>query len=497
MKENNLKYFLLPWIKNLPKKNINNLVLDSRKLKSKDIFIAIKGKKKDGHDFIFEAISKKVVAVLSETTEKKQHGKINYINNIPIISFFKLSQELSNLAERFYHKPSSKLKVIGITGTNGKTTVTQLINQWSELLGNKIATMGTLGNGFYKSLKPTKNTTSSAIDIQSFLHSVLDKVNFVTIEVSSHGLSQNRVKNIFFHTAIFTNLTQDHLDYHKNMKKYELAKRSLFTDHKVKKIILNANDTYAKNWLKTFSNKYTVAVTIKDHKQKKYSTKWINAIHIKVYNEKTDVKFESSWGSGILSTCLIGKFNIENLLLALACMLEMNHKLSDLIKTSIQLAPVYGRMQKFHLIKKPICIIDYAHTPDALEKSLNAIKLQYSQKKIWCIFGCGGERDKKKRPLMGKIAEKIANKVIITNDNPRNENQNQIIQEIISGCIKKEKIIIIPNRKKAISYVFFRANINDIIFIAGKGHENYQIIGNQYIYQSDQEIVSNLLENTT
>nr|ABZ89693.1 UDP-N-acetylmuramoylalanyl-D-glutamate--2,6-diaminopimelate ligase [Buchnera aphidicola] len=498
MKENNLKYFLSPWIKNLPKKNINNLVLDSRKLKPKDIFIAVKGEKKDGHNFIFEALSKKVVAVLSEVSERKQHGKINYINNIPIISFFKLSKNLSRLSGRFYHQPSSQLKVIGITGTNGKTTVTQLINQWSELLGDKIATMGTLGNGFYKSLIPTENTTASAIDIQSFLYSVLNKVKSVTIEVSSHGLVQNRVKNILFYAAIFTNLTQDHLDYHENMKKYELAKRSLFTDHTVNKIILNANDKYAQNWLKKFSNKYTIAVTIQDCTQKKYSTKWLNATYIKVYGEKTNVKFESSWGHGILSTYLIGTFNIKNLLLALACMLEMNYKLSDLVKKSIQIKPIYGRMQTFNSIKtKPICIIDYAHTPDALEKSLNAIKIQYCKKKIWCIFGCGGERDKKKRPLMGEIAEKIANKVVITNDNPRHEDQNKIIQEIITGCKEKEKIIIIPNRKKAITYVFFQSNIDDIIFIAGKGHENYQIIGDQYTSHSDQEIVLNLLEKTT
>ncbi|WP_348769591.1 UDP-N-acetylmuramoyl-L-alanyl-D-glutamate--2,6-diaminopimelate ligase [Buchnera aphidicola] len=419
---------------------------------------------------------------------------MNYINNIPIISFFRLSQQLSNLAERFYNKPSSRVKVIGVTGTNGKTTVTQLINQWHELLGDKIATMGTLGNGFHKSLKPSDNTTASTIDIQSFLYSVSDKVASVTMEVSSHGLVQNRVKNILFYAAIFTNLTQDHLDYHKNMKTYELAKRSFFTDHQVNKIILNANDKYAKKWLKTFSNKYTIAVTIQDSTQKKYSNKWINAIDIKIFNEKIDINFESSWGDGILSTCLIGKFNIENLLLALACMLEMNYKLSDLIKTSLELQPIYGRMQKFNIINKPIVIIDYAHTPDALKKSLNAIKFQYSKKKIWCIFGCGGERDYKKRPLMGKIAEKIADQIIITNDNPRNENPNQIIKDIKSGCIQNKKLIIIPNRKKAISYVFFHSNIDDIIFIAGKGHENYQIIGDQYINYSDQEVVLNLLE---
>ncbi|WP_253254726.1 Mur ligase family protein [Buchnera aphidicola] len=314
------------------------------------------------------------------------------------------------------------------------------------------------------------------------------------MEVSSHGLIQNRVKQIPFYIGIFTNLTQDHLDYHKNMKQYELAKWSFFSQHKVKKIILNANDKYAKKWLKKLSDKYTIAVTIKDKTQKKYSKKWINAINIQSNSNFTDIEFESSWGKGVLSTCLIGYFNIQNLLLSLASMLEMNYKLSDLINTSIQLQPILGRMQKFNIFGKPTIIIDYAHTPDALEKALNAIKSYFFKKKIWCIFGCGGERDQKKRPLMGAISEKIADRVIVTNDNPRNENQNKIIKEIIQGCIKKEKIIIIPDRKKAISYVFFKANVNDIIFISGKGHENQQIIGNKIINYSDQKIILKLLE---
>ncbi|WP_244372257.1 Mur ligase family protein [Buchnera aphidicola] len=382
MKKNNLKYILFPWIKNTPQKKFSNLSLDSRKLTSKDVFIAIKGTKKDGNDFIFEAVKKRVVAILSETKEKKKHGEINYINNIPILSFFKLSEKISNLAARVYKEPAKTLKIIGVTGTNGKTTVTQLINQWSELLGKKIATMGTLGNGFYNALKTTKNTTSSAIDIQSFLHiAAKKKINLVTMEVSSHGLVQNRVKNIPFYIGIFTNLTQDHLDYHKNMKQYESAKWSFFSQHKIKKIILNANDKYAKKWLRKLSDKYTIAVTIQNEKQKKYSTKWINATGIKYNVNSTDVEFESSWGQGILSTCLIGYFNIQNLLLSFASMLEMNYKLSDLINTSIQLQPILGRMQKFDVFGKPKVIIDYAHTPDALKKALNAIKSYYVKKK--------------------------------------------------------------------------------------------------------------------
>lgn len=313
------------------------------------------------------------------------------------------------------------------------------------------------------------------------------------MEVSSHGLVQNRLLDVPFYIAIFTNLTQDHLDYHKTMEKYALAKWSFFKKYETKKIILNINNQYGKKWLKKLSNKYTVAVSIKNTKYKKYANKWINATNIKFNGKFTNVKFESSWGKGILSTYLIGQFNIENLLLSFASMLEMDYKLSDLILTSVKLKPIRGRMQIFKKIGKPTFIIDYAHTPDALKKALTSIKQYYPSKKIWCIFGCGGARDINKRPIMGNIAEKIADKLIITSDNPRNESLEIIIQNIIQGCIKKNTIKIILNREQAIYFAFFHANIEDIIFISGKGHENYQIINNQYIYHSDIKIVLSLL----
>ncbi|WAI19166.1 MAG: UDP-N-acetylmuramoyl-L-alanyl-D-glutamate--2,6-diaminopimelate ligase [Buchnera aphidicola (Brevicoryne brassicae)] len=490
-----LKYLLSPWIKNVPNKNIFNLNIDSRTLIKGSLFIAVSGIKNDGRNFIFEAIYKKAVAILCETKKKENHGKYKYINQVPIIYFFRLSENISMIAGRFYKQPGKKIKIIGITGTNGKTTVTHLINQWSEILGNKIATIGTLGNGVYKSLIPTKNTTPDAIYIQSFLHMVLEKkIKLVTMEVSSHGLVQNRVKGVPFYIAIFTNLSQDHLDYHENMQKYESAKWLLFSNHIVKKIVLNANDKYGKIWLKKLLNYYTIAVTIKDEKQRKYSKKWLNATHIKYYENLINITFESSWGGGNLSSCLMGKFNVINLLLSLACLLELGHNISNLTNTSHQIKPINGRMQTFIVNKKPIFIIDYAHTPDALKQALTAIRLHYNQNYIWCIFGCGGERDKKKRPLMGAIAEKIADKVIITNDNPRNEKKVNIVNDILSGCQKKQNILTILDRKKAISYAFYQAKYDHIIFIAGKGHEETQIIQNKYINYSDKKMVLNLLE---
>jgi len=494
MNKTSLKYLLLPWIKNIPNKYILNLNMDSRTVVEGDLFIAVPGEKKDGRNFIFQAIYKKAAAILYESPRKENHGTFKYINNIPLIYFFELSKNISMLASRFYKEPGKKLKIIGITGTNGKTTVTQLINQWSSILGNKTATMGTLGNGFHNDLHPTKNTTSSAIITHLFLSMVLEKkAELVTMEVSSHGLIQNRVKEVPFYIAIFTNLTQDHLDFHGNMEEYASAKWLLFSTHKVKKFILNADDQYGELWLKKLFNYYTIAVTIQNSKQKKYSTKWINATDILYYENSIQIVFESSWGTGKISSCLIGRFNITNLLLSLACLLELGHNLSDLIYTSQKITPVHGRMQVFKNVKKPTFIIDYAHTPDALKKTLDAIHLHY-KRYIWCIFGCGGERDEKKRPIMGSIAEQMSTKVIITNDNPRNEKPNKIIQDILSGCKNKKKIIIIPNRKKAISYAYFKAKYNHIIFIAGKGHEEKQIIQNRYIKYSDTKTVLKLLE---
>lgn len=497
MKNNCLKHLLSPWIPNIFKKNILNLKIDSRKLDKGDLFIAIPGTEKDGRNFINEAIHKKVSAILYETEKKINHGIIKYIKNIPIIYFFQLSQNISKLASLFYQEPGKKLKIIGVTGTNGKTTVTQLINQWNEILGKKTATMGTLGKGFYNFLQPMKNTTDSAIHIQSFLYTALKKqAKLITMEISSHGLIQNRVQDVPFYIGIFTNLTQDHLDYHGNMEKYAAAKWLLFSKHKVKKIILNANDEYGKIWLKKLINYYTIAVTIFDSNQKKYSKKWINATKVKYYHHLILIKFDSSWGTGEISSCLIGNFNIINLLLSLACLLELGHSLSDLVNTSDQIKPINGRMQTFILKKKPIFIVDYAHTPDALEKALQAIHLHY-QKYIWCILGCGGDRDQKKRAIMGSIAEKMAHKVIITNDNPRNEKERKIIKNILSGCKEKQKILIIPNRKKAISYAFFKSKSNHIIYISGKGHEKEQIIRNKVIKYSDKKTVLKILRKNT
>ncbi|QCI24308.1 UDP-N-acetylmuramoyl-L-alanyl-D-glutamate--2,6-diaminopimelate ligase [Buchnera aphidicola (Muscaphis stroyani)] len=493
MKRNNLKDLLSPWMQKIPERAIQNITINSKKTSSGDLFVAIKGSKKDGRKFIFEAIQNKVSAILYETQDFKKHGIFYYIKNIPIIYFFQLPIVLSSLSSRFYHEPGNKLKIIGITGTNGKTTVAHLISQWSTILGKKSVVMGTLGNGDHRSLKPTMNTTSSAVFIQSFLKKALiNKTDLVSMEVSSHGLVQNRVKNVPFYIAIFTNLTPDHLDYHKSMKEYEKSKWSFFTCHKVKKIILNASDKYGQIWLKKLFNHYTIAVTIEDDTQKKYSNKWMNATNIKFKNNHMFVKFESSWGSGKIFSYLIGNFNVTNLLLSMACLLELGYKLSDLIRTVNQLKAVCGRMQQFYGINHPTFIIDYAHTPDALENTLKTIKTNY-KKKLWCIFGCGGERDRTKRSLMGAIAEKESDQVIITNDNPRREEPFKIIQDILKGCKKKDKILIIPNRRNAISHAFFQSKINDIILIAGKGHENQQIIGNQYINYSDQKTVLQLM----
>lgn len=469
---------------------VNNIVLDSRKVKKGDIFVAIIGNKLDGRNFIEQAILNGAVAILAESNINKSYMIMK--KNVYVIYLTKLSEKLSSISGRLYQNPSEKLKVIAVTGTNGKTTITHLLSQWSNFLGEKSAVIGTIGNGLNNNLIHTNNTTDSAIDIQKFLHSFfLQKVNLVAIEVSSHGVMQNRVKSISFQAAIFTNLTHDHLDYHENMLNYELSKKMLFLKHKVNNIIINADDKIGYKWLHEIPN--AVAVSIKNNTNIEKHKLWLKAYNI-IYNKNiTKIQFKSSWGNAVISTKLLGEFNVTNILLALSTLLSMSYSLKELVDTSHLLKPICGRMELFKYSKKPNVIVDYAHSPESLKKSLKSVRL-YCKNNIWCIFGCGGNRDVFKRPIMGSIAKKYSDIIILTSDNPRNEKSDDIIYDITLGILDFNNVYIIPKRKQAINYAIKHADLKDFIFISGKGHEIYQIIGNRMVKMSDREIVHNLLK---
>ncbi|AKC31934.1 UDP-N-acetylmuramoyl-L-alanyl-D-glutamate--2,6-diaminopimelate ligase [Candidatus Pantoea carbekii] len=492
MTNRNLSNLLSPWIiRGLLACPIRHITLDSRAIHSGDLFIAVKGHNTDGRFFISQAIDRGAVAVIAEAEDKRKNGNILQRNGVPIIYLNHLSENLSKLAGRFYQQPSNKLKLIGVTGTNGKTTITHLVAQWANMLGENSAIMGTMGNGLYGQLTLTKNTTDSAVDIQHFLHNLIRKnATLAVMEVSSHALIQYRVSDLRFNVAIFTNLSRDHLDYHGNMQAYELAKWLLFSKHQVDKIIINADDEVGRRWLKKLPD--AVAVTLENNFKKNFYNQWVKATSINYYHDFTRIAFRSSWGNGELNSRLIGACNASNLLLALTTLLVLNYPLNSLIAYASRLQPICGRMQTFVVKDRPLVIIDYAHTPDALKRALITARL-HCRGQLWCIFGCGGDRDKGKRPLMGAIAEKFSDTVIITDDNPRHEKSMSIINDILLGFNNLNNVHVLQNRTQAISKIVMQAKTNDIILIAGKGHENYQIFGKEYLYHSDSHIVRNLL----
>ncbi|QJC35076.1 UDP-N-acetylmuramoyl-L-alanyl-D-glutamate--2,6-diaminopimelate ligase [Enterobacteriaceae endosymbiont of Donacia piscatrix] len=471
---------------------INKIILDSRKIKGKNcLFIAIKGRKYDGKNFIKQAILKGAVAVLTYSDKKILPYTIKVKKNIPIIYLPNLHKKISYLAGILYDHPSKKIPIIGITGTNGKTSITYFLMQWFRLLNYKPAILSTIGNGFYKNLTATNNTTDSAVDIQFTLKKFIDKkADIVIMEVSSHGLDQFRVANIIFSIGIFTNLTRDHLDYHINMKNYELSKWKFFSTHKIKKKIINIDDNVGLKWYKKLSN-VTVITTNSNYQLNLF-------IYIKkiIYlSNNTIIKFNSIWGNGKIKTNLMGQFNVINIILCMATLLNLNFSLKKLIKTVPKIFHTPGRMQKVYFKKKYTnIIIDYAHTPDALKNILLTLKLNIKGK-IWCIFGCGGERDIGKRSIMGYIATKYADVIILTTDNPRKENIDNIIKDIKKGCITLKNVYIILNRIKAISYAISHSAKNDTILVAGKGHEDYQIIGNKIFVYSDFDTIQKILRN--
>lgn len=491
MTDRNLRALLALWVPGAPERMLREMTLDSREAASGDLFVAINGHVSDGRRFIPQAIAQGVAAVVAEAKGVARDGEISEIHGVPVIWLAQLSQRLSALAGRFYGHPAEKLQLIGVTGTNGKTTTTQLLAQWAGLLGETGAVMGTVGNGLYGRLVPAENTTGSAVDVQRMLHVLLEKgATLTAMEVSSHGLTQHRVAALPFAAAVFTNLSRDHLDYHGDMRHYETAKWLLFSEHQTDEAIINADDEAGRRWLEKLPD--AVAVTMAGNLPPVHHGRWLQATQINYRDNGARIIFDSSWGQGKIDSRLMGAFNVSNLLLALATLLALNYPLSELVRTGSQLQPVCGRMEVFTAPGKPTVVVDYAHTPDALEKVLTAARL-HCQGKLWCVFGCGGDRDKGKRPLMGAIAEQFADIVVITDDNPRHEDPRAIVDAILSGLLEPGRVRVIMGRAEAVTHSIMQAAQQDIVLVAGKGHEDYQLIGNRRLDYSDRTTVARLL----
>ena len=463
---------------------INGLCLDHRNLIKGELFFAVKGATNDGRRFIADAIDHGAAAILKEASTAEE--TISWKNNTPIIPFNNLSEKISAIAGRYYSEPSTKMAVIGVTGTNGKTTCSHLLAQLFSRLGDRSGVIGTLGFGIAQpgentiSLTDTGMTTADAISTQHIL-SELDTqdCDLVTMEVSSHSLDQHRVAAVQFATAIFTNLTRDHLDYHGDMHAYGAAKRELFVSSYLKNAIVNIDDDFGRRLTKAVSSKTRlITYSLRNEKADIYMA------DIAVDQSKMTASLFTPWGEGKINTQLVGEFNLLNLLSVISAACVHGYELAAVLEQVPYLRPVDGRMERIGVDSDVQVIVDYAHTPDSLEKALQTIRAQ-TEGNVWCVFGCGGDRDKGKRPLMAAVAEKFANSVIVTSDNPRTESMNDIESDIQKGFSDSSKVLFKSDRAEAIAFAIRQAVKGDSVLIAGKGHEDYQLIGSDRLSFSD------------
>ena len=483
---------------NAPDIIISGLALDSRDVAIHKAFIAIDGHLLDGRNFIPQAVSLGAKVIVTQCDDVTNHGNLEMREQSVIISFYQLSEKLSELAGHFYQSPDRLMSVVAVTGTNGKTSVVQLISQLAHLMGEQAASIGTLGAGVYSAssetqiLENTVNTTPDAISMQRLLARFVSQGTCqVALEASSHALVQNRIKAIKTDIAVFTNLSRDHLDYHGSMAEYGAAKRLLLTQPGLAYVVLNVNDPEHKNWLANIPKAVSVVLYGQNVCAADIPTEYQYCVANKVrYSAQGMVmSVQSSWGDCEMSLSLLAQFNVSNVLAAICSQLCLGKNIKQIASFAHQLKPVAGRMELYKRQDHATIVVDYAHTPDALEKALLAAK-QHCHGKLFCVFGCGGNRDVGKRSLMGEIAERLSDQVILTDDNVRSESPQDIIQDILCGCINPEQIFIEHDRKTAIKAAASHATAGDMILVAGKGHENYQIIGNQTLAYDERQFVA-------
>jgi UDP-N-acetylmuramoyl-L-alanyl-D-glutamate--2,6-diaminopimelate ligase len=460
---------------NLRQIEIQGLSCDSKNIHNDYIFVAVKGNKLDGHQFIDEAISRGAKVIISQHDFSLPKG----VNKI-LVKDTRLT--LPKLASNFFGHPAQKLKIIGVTGTNGKTTITYLINDILIRAGFKTGLIGTVQYRLNDRVIPSTNTTPGPIELQSFLKEMLSHgLEYAVIEVSSHSLDQHRIDEIYFDAAIFTNLTLDHLDYHGNFENYFLAKAKLFEKLKpAGKAIINIDDKYGVRFKKIVKNNPFFSYGLSEKAD-------IYAQDIKLSLEGSEISLVTLYGSFELKTKLIGLHNVYNILAATGAAMAQGVNLDIIQEALSQSEGAPGRLQPIKEGQPFKVFVDYAHSDDALKNVLTALN-KIKKRNILLLFGCGGERDRSKRPLMAKVASELADWVIITSDNPRGEDPEAIIEEIERGLPDNfENYFKIVDREKAIEKIITMAKKDDIILIAGKGHENYQIFKDRVIPFNDRE----------
>ena len=466
---------LLEGFVDAPDVPVNGISSDSRGLQPGNLFLACQGLTNHGIDFIDDAIAAGVVAVAfdSSTADVQEHEF-----PVPVLPVQNLAKHLGTIANRYYAAPSASVRVIGVTGTNGKTTVAWMIAQCLERLGEPCAYIGTLGAGLAEVDLQAGMTTPGSVDIHRLLAEFRDHgARCAALEVSSHALDQNRVDGVAFDSVLFTNLSRDHLDYHGDMTSYADAKARLFFEYTARQRIINLDTEFGAKLAERCDADLIVVST--DEQRMPGLRPYVFAGDVVANEYGSQVGIRSSWGDAEFLLPLPGAFNVENALLTLAALLGQGVSLDQACAALELVAAPPGRMQRIPADGPgPSVYVDYAHTPGALQVALRALR-EHCGGKLWCVFGCGGDRDRGKRPQMGKVVEASADVPVVTSDNPRTESPHDIIADIVAGMDSPCDATIIEDRAAAIAWAVRNASADDVILIAGKGHENYQLVGNE------------------
>lgn len=458
----------------VPDVMLNHIQLDSRKVSEGDVFVAIAGTRQHGNSYISDALTQGAALVLTDSGQYSDQR---------IVVIPELQTVLPELVARFYQQPSQHLQLVGITGTNGKSSTALFINQLADYLAVKSAVIGTLGFGTANQLQPLNNTTPHFTELQRILAGfVANDVQLVAMEVSSHALSQQRVAGLSYQVAVFTNLTRDHLDYHGTMQQYAAAKAQLFRPELAQAAVINVSDEFGRQ----LATQCTVPVWVYGEAKHCHGyPRYLAYSDVQATENGYQFLLTSQSGEYMVDLPLLGEFNIQNVLAAFCSLLVLGYDITTLIEACSKLTPVPGRMEQFHFPQRYTAVIDYAHTPDALQQALQSLRA-HCRGHVWCVFGCGGDRDTGKRPVMGQLSELYAEHIIITADNPRSEDVMAICEQIAQGMSPDANYQIEPDRKTAIKLALVSAQPGDIILIAGKGHETIQIIGSEQLQYDER-----------
>jgi UDP-N-acetylmuramoyl-L-alanyl-D-glutamate--2,6-diaminopimelate ligase len=481
----------IDWVRRMA---VRALALDSRDVQTGGLWLALQGTRDHALEHFAEARERGAGAVLAEPAGPWDAARISRLStDLPVVALPGLRRQAGEIAARFFGQAAHKMRVIGVTGTNGKTSVAHYL---AQALSTRVPTavLGTAGNGFPGDLVPATHTTPDPVRLHALLGDLFARgARAAAMEVSSHALDQERVAGVPFHTAVFTNLSRDHQDYHGSMEAYAASKSRLFRGAGLALAVINVDDEYgARLAAEVRPRVFTIAVG-SGAGITRLGDRFLRVTGVAARADGLRLQFDSSWGGGELHSHLLGRFNADNLALALAVLLAWEMPLPAAVAALEHASPVPGRMTALVAPGRPRVVVDYAHTPAALHRVLESLR-EHTGGRLWCVFGCGGDRDRGKRPEMGAIAGRLADHLILTSDNPRSEDPAAIIDEILAGIGDRGAVQVEPDRAEAIRGGVAAAGPDDLVLVAGKGHEDYQEIAGRREPFSDIEQVRAALQ---